>query len=140
VKPLFKKILLLLVFLALKCFTLEVAPAQLVDPHSLTARPTQVSLCTCCVKKICCLVSSCPNPIYPISKAMFLSMDPVPNLHSISVAHPSRSCFHTSPLFESGNHFPCDHVEALSSKSRDPSLILPHYLVICYNLFSSIRC
>jgi hypothetical protein len=33
-------------------FTLKVAPAQLIDPHNLTARPTQVSLCTCCVKKI----------------------------------------------------------------------------------------
>jgi hypothetical protein len=29
----------------------EVAPTQLVDPHNLIARPTQVSLCTCCVKK-----------------------------------------------------------------------------------------
>jgi hypothetical protein len=37
----------------------EVAPTQLVDPHSLTARPTQVSLCTCYVKKIVvwCLVA-----------------------------------------------------------------------------------
>jgi hypothetical protein len=37
--------------LPLVCFTFEVTPAQFVDPHSLTARPTQVSLCTCCVKK-----------------------------------------------------------------------------------------
>jgi hypothetical protein len=52
----FKKIhVLVLMFPALECFILEVTPAQLIDPHSLTARPTQVSLCTC-VKKIyiCC--------------------------------------------------------------------------------------
>jgi hypothetical protein len=49
---LLKKILLVLVFSSpLQCFTFEVTPAQLIDPHSLTARPTQVSLCTC-VKKI----------------------------------------------------------------------------------------
>jgi hypothetical protein len=39
-------------FLALECFILEVTPAQLIDPHSLTARPTQVSLCTCVKKYI----------------------------------------------------------------------------------------
>jgi hypothetical protein len=55
-------------------------------------------------KKNLLLVSSRTNPI----KAMFLSIDPVPNLHSISAAHPSRSCFPTSPLSESGNHFPCE--------------------------------
>jgi hypothetical protein len=49
----FKKIhVLVLMFLALVCFTLEFTPAQLVNPHSLIARPTQVPLCTCCVKKI----------------------------------------------------------------------------------------
>jgi hypothetical protein len=36
--------------------------------------------------------------------------------------------------------FLVNHVAALSSKSLDPSLILPRYLVICYNLFSSIGC
>jgi hypothetical protein len=36
----------------LECFTFEVKPAQLVDPHSLTASQTKTSLCTCCVKKI----------------------------------------------------------------------------------------
>jgi hypothetical protein len=102
-KPLLKKSCLCWYFLALECFTLEVTPAQLIDPHSLTARPTQVSLCTC-VKKNLLLVSSCSNPI----KAMFPSIDPVPNLHSISAAHPSRSCFPTSPLSESGNLFPCE--------------------------------
>jgi hypothetical protein len=68
-----KKIMLELVFLlTLVCFTLEVTPAQLIDPHSLTARPTQVSLCTC-IKKICLLlVSSCVNPIKPT----FLSINP----------------------------------------------------------------
>jgi hypothetical protein len=33
-----------------------------------------------------------------------------------------------------------NHVVALSSESLDPSLILPYYLVICYNPFSSIGC
>jgi hypothetical protein len=47
-----KKSCLCWYFLALVCFTLEIAPAQLIDTHSLTARPTQVSLCTCCVKKM----------------------------------------------------------------------------------------
>jgi hypothetical protein len=52
---LLKKILLVLVFSSpLECFTFEVTPAQLIDPHSLTARPTQVSLCTCVKKNICC--------------------------------------------------------------------------------------
>jgi hypothetical protein len=83
-------------FLALVCCAIGNAPAHLIDPHSLSARPTQVSLCTCC------LMYSCTNPIM----AMFLSIDPIPNLHSISVAHPSRSCFPTSPSSESGNHFP----------------------------------
>jgi hypothetical protein len=41
-----------LMFLALVCFTLEFTHAQFIEPHSLTARPTQVSLCTCSVKKI----------------------------------------------------------------------------------------
>jgi hypothetical protein len=74
-------------FLTLVCFTLEVTPAQLIDTHSLTARPTLVSLCTC-------LVSSCTNPI----KAMFLSIDLVPNLHNLSSAHPKRSHVTTSPF------------------------------------------
>jgi hypothetical protein len=74
-------------FLALVCFTLEFTPAQFIEPHNLTARPTQVSLCTCYVKKNCCLVSSCANPI----KAMFLSIDPIPNLHNLFGAHPNRS-------------------------------------------------
>jgi hypothetical protein len=55
----FKKIyyhVLVLVFLALVCFTLEFTHAHLMEPHSLTARPTQVSLCTClCQKKVYCL-------------------------------------------------------------------------------------
>jgi hypothetical protein len=48
------KKMLVLIFSSPRVFTLEDAPAQLVDPHSLTARPTQVPLCTCCVKKNCC--------------------------------------------------------------------------------------
>ena len=49
----FKKIhVLVLMFLALVCFTLEIAPAQLVDSHRLTPKSTKTSLCTCCVKKI----------------------------------------------------------------------------------------
>jgi hypothetical protein len=51
VKPLKKHTCLCWYFLTLECFTLEFTLAQLIDPHSLTARPTQVSLCTCCVKK-----------------------------------------------------------------------------------------
>jgi hypothetical protein len=62
----------MLVFLALVCFTLEFTLTQLIDHHNLTARPTQVSLCACYVKKNCCLVSSCAIPI----KAMFLSINP----------------------------------------------------------------
>jgi hypothetical protein len=65
--------MLVLVFLALVCFTLEVAPARLVDTHSLTPKSTKTSLCTCCVKKNR-LVSSCANPI----EAMFLSINPCP--------------------------------------------------------------
>jgi hypothetical protein len=65
--------MLVLVLLALVCFTLEVTPAQLIEPHNLTARSTQVSLCTCCVKKNC-LVSSCANH----DQAMFLSISPCP--------------------------------------------------------------
>jgi hypothetical protein len=42
---------LVLVFLALVCFTLEFTHAQLVDPHSLTARSTKASLCTCVCQK-----------------------------------------------------------------------------------------
>jgi hypothetical protein len=38
-------------FLALMCCTIGNTPAQLVDPHSLTGRPTQASLCTCLCKK-----------------------------------------------------------------------------------------
>jgi hypothetical protein len=46
-------------FLALVCCAFGNAPAQLIVPHSLTARPTQVSLCTCYVKKnvVWCLVA-----------------------------------------------------------------------------------
>jgi F0F1-type ATP synthase assembly protein I len=74
VKPFKKNHMLMLVFLALVCFTLEFTLAQLIEPHSLTTRPTQVSLCTCYVKKNRCLVSSCATPI----KAMFLSISPCP--------------------------------------------------------------
>jgi hypothetical protein len=84
--------MLVLVFLALVCFTLEIAPAQLIDTHSLTARSTQVSLCTCRVKKI---VSSCANHM----EAMFLSIKSLPlKLHNISIDHPSRTCLPTSPF------------------------------------------
>jgi hypothetical protein len=65
--------MLVLIFSSPRVFTLQDAPAQLVDPHSLIARPTQVPLCTCCVKKML-LVSSCVNPI----KTMFLSINPCP--------------------------------------------------------------
>jgi hypothetical protein len=54
-KTFFKKIIIMCLcwcFLALVCCAIGNAPAQLIDPHSLIARPTQVSLCTCCVKKI----------------------------------------------------------------------------------------
>jgi hypothetical protein len=72
---LFKKSCLCWYFLALVCCAFGNAPAQLIDHHNLTARPTQVSLCTCYIKKInFCLVSSCANPI----KAMFLPMNPCP--------------------------------------------------------------
>jgi hypothetical protein len=64
---------LVLVFLALVCFTLEIAPTQLVDSHSLTPKSAKASLCTCSVKKLL-LVSSYANPI----KAMFLSINPCP--------------------------------------------------------------
>jgi hypothetical protein len=36
--------------------------------------------------------------------------------------------------------FLVNHVVALSSKSLDPLMIPPYYLVICYNLFSTIGC
>jgi hypothetical protein len=81
-------------------------------------------------------MSSCTNSI----KAMFLSIDPVPNLHSISATHPSRSCFPTYPCPNLVIFFLVNHVVALSSKSSDPLMILPFYLVICYNPFSSIGC
>jgi hypothetical protein len=41
-----------LYFLALECFTFEVKPAQLVDPHSLTPKSTKDSLCTCLCQKM----------------------------------------------------------------------------------------
>jgi hypothetical protein len=37
-----------------------------------------------------------------------------------------------------GIFFLVNHVVALSSESQDPLLILPHYLVICSNPFSSV--
>jgi hypothetical protein len=123
-------------FLALKCCAIGNAPAQLIDPHSLTARPTQVSLCTCCVKKNCCLVSSCTNPI----KAMFLSIDPVPNLIAFLVL--ILIDLRWLPLLSPGfsNPFSLWIKLALSSESFDPLVNLPYYLVICYNPFSSIGC
>jgi hypothetical protein len=33
-----------------------------------------------------------------------------------------------------------NHVVVISSNSLDPLMILPYYLVICYNLSSSIGC
>jgi hypothetical protein len=47
-----KNHVLVLMFPALVCFTLEVTHAQLIDPHSLTARPTQVSFCICYKKNV----------------------------------------------------------------------------------------
>jgi hypothetical protein len=70
----------------------EVAPTQLVDPHSLTASQTETSLCTWLCQKKHRLVSSCANH----DQAMFLSIDPVPNLHNLSGAHPNRSRATTS--------------------------------------------
>jgi hypothetical protein len=63
--------MLVLVFSNPCVFYLEVAPARLVDTHSLTPKSTKTSLCTCYVKKNR-LVSSCANPI----KTMFLSINP----------------------------------------------------------------
>jgi hypothetical protein len=82
-------------------FILEITHAQLVDSHSLTPKSTKASLCTCYVKKICCLVSSCPNPI----KAMFPSIDPIPNLHKLSATHPNRSHATTSLSTWTGKSF-----------------------------------
>jgi hypothetical protein len=66
---------------------------------------------------------------------MFLPIDHVPNLHSISTADPSRSCFPTSPLSECGNHFPdescCDLIHRISRSS------IGIYHVV---LLSSITC
>jgi hypothetical protein len=88
-----KKSCLCWYFLTLVCFTLEVKHAQLIDTHSLTPKSTKASLCTCCVNFfVLCLVSSCINPI----KVMFLSIDPVPNLHNLSGARPNRSHSTTS--------------------------------------------
>ena len=48
--------MLVLVFLALVCFTLEFTPTQIVDSHSSTPKLTKASLCTClCQKRVYCL-------------------------------------------------------------------------------------
>jgi hypothetical protein len=39
--------MLVLVFSDPCVFIFEITPTQLIEPHSLTARPTQASLCTC---------------------------------------------------------------------------------------------
>ena len=85
--------MLVLVFLALECFTLEIKPAQPIDAHSLTARLPQ-SPCALVASKKNRLVSSCANPI----KAMFLSIDPILNLRNLSSARPKRSHATTSPF------------------------------------------
>jgi hypothetical protein len=79
-------------FQPLVCYTIGNAPAQLVDLYSLTASSIKTSLCMGLCQKKHCLVSSCANPI----KAMFLSIDPVPNLDNLSSAHPNRSHSTTS--------------------------------------------
>jgi hypothetical protein len=47
--------MLVLVFSDPCVFIFEITPAQLIEPHSVTARPTQASLCTCYVKMVYCL-------------------------------------------------------------------------------------
>jgi hypothetical protein len=85
VKPLKKISFLFWCFLTLVCFTLEFTPAQLVEPHSLTARPTQVSLCTCCVKKI--IVGAYLRKPYQGHVSFHKSL-PL-KIHSIPVDHPA---------------------------------------------------
>jgi hypothetical protein len=60
------------------------------------------------------LVSSCANH----DQAMFLSIDPAPNLHNLSGAHPNRSHVTTSQFhLDLVNLFLVNHVVALSSES-----------------------
>jgi hypothetical protein len=118
--------MLVLVFLALVCFTLEIAPAQLIDTHSLTARSTQVSLCTCRVKKI--FVSSCANHM----EAMFLSIKSLPlKLHSISVNHPANLVAHLSFHLDLVILFLVNHASCIIriSGSFNYSALLSGYLL-----------
>jgi hypothetical protein len=71
---------------------------------------------------------------------MFLSIDHVPNLHNLSGDHPNRSHATTSPFTWIWQSFFLWIMLVSSSESQDPLLILPYYLGICYNPFSSIRC
>jgi hypothetical protein len=124
------------VFLALVYFTLEFTHAHLMEPHSLTARPTQVSLCTClCQKKVYCLftqtMSSLTFFLETLSKILIKFSPAQPRSH---LGWWSLFCLDLV-IFSFANH-----VVALSSESPDPLLTLPRYLVIYYNLFSSIRC
>jgi hypothetical protein len=82
------------------------------------------------------LVSSCANPI----KAMFLSINPCLKLHSIPVDHPADLVAYLSFRMDLVIFFLVNHVVALSSESLDSLMILPRYLVMCYNPFSSIGC
>jgi hypothetical protein len=135
VKPPLKKSCLCWCLLTPVCFTLEFAPAQLLDPHSLTAKPTQASLCTCLCQKWFIVGSREPclaqNSFWkPCPKSSLNS--PLLNLEAIWVDDLSFRL--DLVIFSFVNHV------ALSSKSLDPLSILPYYLVMCYNPFSSIGC
>jgi hypothetical protein len=60
--------------------------------------------------------------------------------HSNHVDHPAHLVAYLSFRMDLVIFFLVNYVVALSSESLDLSLILPRYLVICYNLFSCIKC
>jgi hypothetical protein len=118
------------------CFTLEFTPAQLIEPHSLTARPTQVSLCTClCQKKVYCLFTQ------TMSSLTFFFWKPCPN-YSLNTPLVNLEAIWVDDLSflpRSSNLFLCELCCGFIIRISGSFMILPHYLVICYNPFSSIE-
>jgi hypothetical protein len=128
---------LVLVFLALVCFTLEFTPTQLVDSHSLTPKSTKDSLCTCLCQK---MVYYLFMQTIPSLKFFLETLSQKSSLNSLLlnllVIWVDDLSFHLDLVL----FFLVNHVVALSSEYLDPLMILPRYLVICYNPFSSIGC
>jgi hypothetical protein len=124
-------------FLALVCCAIGNTLAQLIEPYSLTARPTQVSLCTClCQKKVYCLFTQ------TMSSLTFFFLETLSKILIKFSSAQLRSHLCWLPLFSPGSSKPLPLWIMLWL--YHPNLRIPYWFCpviwLSANPFSSIRC